>query len=132
MSNSSNVDGVRALYEAFAARDADRARALLAPDVEWIQCAGFPGGDHRHGVDEVLDKVFGGLRTEWRDFAAPIDEIIDGGSTIVVLGRYSGTHATTGLSMTSVFAHVYDLADGKIIRFRQISDTAEMVRAMAP
>jgi len=128
------VELVRELYDAFAFKDADRLRAILAPDVEWIQCAGFPGGDHRHGAEQVIEKVFGGLHSVWRDFAAPVEEYLlaagDAGDTVVALGRYEGTHSTTGRSMTSVFAHIYDVHDGRIVRFRQVADTWPMVAAM--
>lgn len=125
-----NVGVVRTLYDAFERKDAEGVRAVLHPDVEWIQCAGFPGGDRRRGVEEVLEKVFGGLRSEWEDFGAPVEEYVDGGRTVVALGRYVGTHGRTGRAMTSVFAHVYELDGGRITRFRQYADTAEMVRAM--
>ena len=120
----------RELYDAFSTKDESRLRAVLHPDVDWIQCAGFPGGDRRRGADAVIEKVFGGLRSAWEDFGAPVEEYVDGGRTVVVLGRYVGRHRETGLAMESVFAHVYDVDEGRITRFRQIADTAEMVRAM--
>ena len=42
---------VRQLYAAFAAGDEATLRQLLAPDVEWNQCVGFPGGALRRGVE---------------------------------------------------------------------------------
>ena len=125
-----NIQVVEELYEAFASKDAEWLRQLLHPDVEWIQCEGFPGGDRRRGVAEVLSKVFGGLRSEWNDFCAIAEEYLDAGGKIVVLGRYSGTHAVSGKSMFAVFAHVYDVADGKVTRFRQFADTQPMAAAM--
>ena len=127
-----NAEVVRGMYDAFAAKDEAGLRRILHPEVEWIQCAGFPGGGHRHGVDEVLEKVFAGLHSEWDDFRAEIEEYLDAGGRIVVLGRYVGKHATTNRSMTAVFAHVYDLDDGRITRFRQFTDTYELVKAMQP
>jgi len=125
-----NVETIRRLYAAFASRDEATLRSLLHPEVEWIQCAGFPSGDRRRGADSVIEKVFGGLRSEWEDFAAPTEEYLDAGSSVVVLGEYSGRHRATSREMRAVFAHVYDLAEGRVVRFRQYADTAEMVRAM--
>jgi ketosteroid isomerase-like protein len=125
-----NIQIVQELYEAFARKDSGLLRQLLHPDVEWIQCEGFPGGDRRRGVAEVLDKVFGGLRSEWSDFRAIAEEYLDSGDKIVALGCYSGTHAVSGKSMSAVFAHVYDVADGKVTRFRQFTDTQPMIDAM--
>ena len=128
----SNIAVVEDLYGAFTGEDEARLRELLDPDVEWIQCAGFPGGGHRHGVDEVLEKVFRGLRDAWNDWRTEIDQYLDAGETVVVLGRYTGTHAATNRAMTAVFAHVYDVQAGRITRFRQYADTAELVRAAQP
>jgi uncharacterized protein len=127
---SSNVATVRSLYDAFARRDADALRAVLDADVEWIQCPGFPGGDRRRGVEEVLSKTFGALRSEWTGFQAQVEEYLDAGDTVVALGRYTGTHSVTGKAMAAVFAHVYDVRGGKITRYRQYTDTWPMVAAM--
>lgn len=130
MADSPQVALVRSLYDAFARKDAAALRAILAPDVDWIQCAGFPGGTRTRGAEAVIDKVFGALRSAWTDFEAPVTEYLDAGATVVALGHYAGTHAETGRAMHAVFAHVYDVADGRIVRFRQIADTWPMVAAM--
>ncbi len=124
-----NVTIARDLYDAFGRKDEARLRKLLHPEVEWIQCAGFPGGGHRHGIEEVLGRVFGALRNAWRDWRVEVDEYLDAGDAVVVLGRYAGTHGETGRSMEAVFAHVYDVEDGRITRFRQFTDTVPLVEA---
>ena len=129
---SESVETVRQLYGAFGRKDEAELRTILDPEVEWIQCAGFPGGGHRHGVEEVLEDVFSKLRSQWNDWRAEIDEYLDAGETVVVLGAYFGTHAETNKSMTAVFAHVYDVAGGRITRFRQVTDTYELVKAAQP
>ncbi len=124
-----NLHVVENLYKAFRSKDDSRLRQLLAADVEWIQCAGFPGGGRRTGVEEVLEQVFAGLDAQWRNFRVEVDEYLDAGAAVVVLGRYAGTHGQTGRSMEAVFAHVYDVHDGRITRFRQITDTVPIVQA---
>ncbi len=108
-----NVAIANDLYDAFGRMDEARLRALLHPEVEWIQCAGFPGGGHRHGAEEVLEKVFGALSSEWGDWRVDVDEVLDAGNAVVVLGKYAGTHGETSRSMEAVFAHVYDVEDGR-------------------
>ncbi len=120
---------VQDLYDAFDRKDEARLRKLLAPDVEWVQCAGFPGEGRRQGVEEVLEKVFASLRTEWQDWRVQVDEYLDAGPSIVALGRYAGTHGVTGHSMEAVFAHVYDVENERITRFRQFADTVPLVEA---
>ena len=117
------------LYDAFHRKDEARLRELMHPDIEWIQCAGFPGGASRRGIDEVIEPVFGKLQSEWIDWHLDIDEYLDAGTSIVVLGRYVGTHGMTKRAMEAVFAHVYDLAEGRITRFRQFTDTVPIEAA---
>jgi hypothetical protein len=121
---------IEQLYAAFAARDAQRIRALFHQDIEWNQNAGFPNGGRHVGVDIVLNDVFGRFRTEWSAWRVDVHEYVDAGDTIVALGEYHGTYKSTGKSMSAAFAHVYDLRDGRITRFRQFTDTAMLRAAM--
>ncbi len=126
----SNVETVRRLYEAFARRDAATIRALFAPDIEWVQNAGFPGGGTHIGADAVLGGVFAKFRAEWASWRADVHEWLDAGETVVALGEYHGTYAATGKTTTAAFAHVYDVRGGQIARFRQYTDTARVRDAM--
>ena len=127
--STSPVDVVRDLYDAFGRDDEARLRARIAPDVEWIQCEGFPGGAHRRGIESVLDGVLRGNKSTWTGFRVELDEFVASDDRVVVLGSYAGTHAGTGKAMRAVFTHVYDVADGRVTRFRQFCDTWPMVRA---
>jgi ketosteroid isomerase-like protein len=128
----SNVDVVRDLYAAFAARDVARIRALFHPNIEWNQNAGFPNGGRHVGVDVVLNDVFGKFRTEWSAWAVVVHEYLDAGDAIIAIGDYGGTYKSTGRSMSAAFAHVYDVRGGRITRFRQFTDTAMLRAAMSP
>ena len=128
-SNPSPLDVVRTMYTAMGDRDEDLLRRTLHPEVEWNQCAGFPGGARRRGVDDVLNGVFAGNRALWHDFAAPVHEFVAAGERVVALGHYSGTHSETGKAMRADFAHVYRVEGDRIVRFDQVCDTAPMVEA---
>ncbi|MCK5942932.1 MAG: nuclear transport factor 2 family protein [Planctomycetes bacterium] len=123
---------VQAMYAAFAANDEPRLRELISEDVEWIQCEGFPGGEHRHGIESVLQGVLRGNKTTWNDFRVDLDEYLAADDRVAVFGSYAGQHSVTGKSMRAVFTHVYDVRDGRIVRFRQYCDTWPMVRAAQP
>lgn len=124
-------DTVQRLYDAYRARDESRLREILAPDVEWNQCAGFPGGDRRRGIDDVLAGILGSNHAIWNDFRAVTHEFLVDGESVVVLGAYSGTHAESAKSMRSDFVHVYRVRNGTVARFDQIADTWPMVEAMS-
>ena len=125
-----NLATVQRLYDAFGHRDAETIRELFAPDIEWIQNEGFPGGGRHVGADAVLNNVFGKFRTEWTSWQAVVTEWLDAGHAIVALGEYRGTHCATGKSTVAAFAHVYEVSEGRITRFRQFTDTAMIHDAM--
>lgn len=120
---------VAAMYAAFGARDRPRLEALIAEDVRWDQCAGWPGGARRRGRDAVFQGVFEGNRERWRDFRAEVEEILQDGDRAVALGTYRGVHEATGAPMEAVFAHVYRVEGGRIVAFDQIADTWPLWRA---
>lgn len=125
-----NVQVVQRLYDAFARRDAEEIRRIFHPRIEWVQNDGFPGGGRHVGADAVLNDVFAKFRTEWSNWAAPVHEWVDAGDTVVAIGEYRGVHKGTGRSVVAAFAHVYDVRDGRITRFRQYTDTAVVRDAM--
>ena len=118
------------VYDAFAKGDIPSVLGFLTPDSEWTEAEGFPYGGTYRGPRAVLEGVFMRLGSEWNGFAAVPDEFIDGGDTIVALGKYSGTYKKTGKSFQANFAHVWKLKDGKAVRFVQYVDTLLVHRAL--
>jgi ketosteroid isomerase-like protein len=127
----SNLDSVKSLYQAFAEGDIPSVLGFLSRDIEWTEAEGFPYGGTYHGPQSVLMDVFMRLGTEWEGFASVPDEFIDGGDTIVALGKYSGMYKKTGKSFQANFAHVWKMQDGKAIRFIQYVDTLLVNRAVS-
>lgn len=125
-----NLDAVKAVYKAFATGDIPAVLGTLSPDVAWTEAEGFPYGGTYHGPRGVLEGVFMRLGSEWEGFAAIPDEFIDGGDTIVALGKYSGKYKATGKSFQANFAHVWHMQDGKAARFTQYVDTLLVHRAL--
>ena len=126
----SNLDSVKALYQAFGKGDIPSVLGFLSRDIDWTEAEGFPYGGTYHGPNAVLTEVFMRLGSEWIGFAAVADEFIDGGDTVVALGKYSGTYKKTGKSFQANFAHVWKVQDGKAIRFIQYVDTLLVNRAL--
>jgi ketosteroid isomerase-like protein len=126
----SNLNTVQDVYKAFAKGDIPTVLGLLSSDIAWTEAEGFPLAGTYHGPRAVLEGVFMRLGSEWEGFAAVPDEFIDGGDTIVALGKYSGTYKRTGKSFQADFAHVWKMSDGKATRFVQYVDTLVVHRAL--
>ena len=124
-----NLRLVQGLYEAFGARDRERILEIMHPEIEWIQNEGFPGGGLHKGAVHVLDDVLSQFRRDWDNWRARVTEWHDAGATVIAIGVYEGTYKATGKQLVAAFAHVYDIKDGRVVRFRQFTDTALILEA---
>jgi ketosteroid isomerase-like protein len=100
---------------------------MLAPDVVWNEAENFVYADKNPyvGTQAVLEGVFLRLGTEWDGFGVTLEEIIGSGDTVIARGRYRATYRATGAAVDAQFVHVWKLADGKVARFQQYTDTAQ-------
>ncbi len=120
---TSNLQTVHELYRAIRTGDYQAFLSLCAPDLQWIQNPGFPGGAIWYGAQAVVDGVFRSFDASWDNWGFDIEQHLDAGESIIVIGRYHGRHRKSGKSFEASTAHVYDFANGKIARFRQFADT---------
>ena len=126
----SNLKLVQSVYDAFGKGDIPTVLGSLSPEVQWTEAEGFPYGGTYVGPDAVLEGVFMRLGTEWEGFSAVPEEFIDGGETVVALGKYGGTYKATGKSFQANFAHVWKVREGQAVRFIQYVDTLVVQRAL--
>lgn len=126
----SYLNEVQGIYKAFAEGNVPAVLGILSPDIAWTEAEGFPYGGTYIGPNAVLEGVFMRLGAEWDGFTVVPAEFIDGGDTVVALGRYSGTYKATGKSFQADFAHVWKMQAGKVVRFVQYVDTLLVHRAM--
>lgn len=130
--SNANLEVVRSVYQAFAAGDITSVLASLAPDVRWTEAEAGPYGGVWIGPDAVLENLFARLGVEWDSFTAVPTRFVTDESVIVALGEYGGTYKATGKSFCAPFAHVWDLAGGKVTSFQQYTDTVLHLRPLEP
>ena len=125
-----NVELIRAVYSDFEAGNIPGVLAAMAPDMVWNEAENFPyaDGNPYRGADAILSGVFARLGSEWDGFAAVPEEFLDAGDTVVVLGRYRGTHKASGRPMDAQMAHIWRVRDGKVAAFQQYTDTLQAAR----
>ena len=118
-----NLEVIQELYRAFCDKDYHAFLRICTSDLEWIQNEGFPRGATRKGADAVVEEVFKAFNNDWESWSFDIEQYLDAGETIIVIGSYAGCHRLSGKSFRSPAAHVYDIYNGKVSRFRQFTDT---------
>lgn len=121
---------VRAQYLASAAGDLTALTALLAPDVEWTEMAGFPYAGTFVGPEAVAANVFARIGRDWEGWRAHDDEYVTEGERVIVLGRYTAVHAASRRAMSVRVVHSWVVRGGRIVRFEQFVDTAQVKAAM--
>ncbi len=123
----SAIEIVRSFYAALGRGDAPSALGLMADDVAWNTMWHYKVDGN--GPQKVVEGLFMPLLAEWSSFALTPAEYIGDGNTVVSLGRFTGVHGATGKSVNAAYAHVWDIADSKIQRFRQYIDTLKVAEA---
>jgi ketosteroid isomerase-like protein len=123
----SAIETVRAFYTALGRGDAPVALGLMAEDIEWTTMWHYKV--EGRGPQKVAEGLLKPLMAEWSSFALTPAEYIADGNTVVSLGRFTGVHGASGRSVDAAYAHVWNVARGKIQRFRQYIDTLAVAEA---
>ena len=71
------------------------------------------------------------LVSDWDNFTVTPEQILDAGEQVVTLGIYSGTHKKTRKAVRAQMVHVWNLSDGKAVKFQQYTDTKQFADAVS-
>ena len=132
MSEARNAQMVKDAYAAFLRRDIAAILAMVDDDVQWHGVIGtegvLPQAGLRQGRNAVAE-FFGSVdaTVEFEQFVP--DEFIAQGDQVAVVGSYRGRAKTTGRPFETGWVMVFTIRDGKIARFREFTDSAQLVRA---
>jgi ketosteroid isomerase-like protein len=129
----SALETIKAAYAAFGRNDPSVLFAAMDPAINWNEAEGNPlaDGNPYVGPQAVGERVFGRLGAAITNFSAVPSSFIDGSDHVVVFGRYGGTITAGGATLDAPFCHVYRFRDGKVVTFKQYTDTAQWARLMA-
>ena len=128
----SSAEIVRSFYDAFASGDAPKALNLVHPDVSWHEAESSPydSGPGWVGVDAVVANLFEKMGDDWTEFLVQPASIHEAGSVVTMQGRYVAKHRLTGKDLDCQVCHVWTIKDGKLKKFEQYTDTAQLRQVM--
>jgi len=130
---TSNVRNAKDLYAAFARGDVPAILAMCDPDLQWSQAEGHPyqpNGAPWSGPQAVLEKLFKRIAAEWDSFEANVHAFHDAGDFVVAEGRYTGIYKPSSMRLDAQMCHVLCFRNGKLFRFQQYVDTAQLQAVM--
>ena len=101
--------------------------------MEWREADSQPyaEGNPYVGPERVGEGVFGRIMGDFEGFTVTPDTFVAEGDRVVALGRYTGTRQGTGEALDAQFAHVWTVDGGRVVRFQQYTDTAQMSKLLA-
>jgi uncharacterized protein len=123
-----NVATIRRVYDAFQARDTNVIQELFAPDITIWQSPELPWGGVYQGHDglftfflKLLENIESQVTTE---------SLFAAGDHVVQTGRTRGKALANGASFDIPEVHVWELRDGKVVRYQVYIDTPAMLDAL--
>lgn len=120
-----NAATVRSIYDAFLRGDIAGVMAAMHEQIEWNEAEHityWPGGAFV-GPHAVLTGVFARLPQDFDGFRVEVSRIVAAGDTVLVEARLRATAKATGKPLDAQVAHIWDLRDGKVVRFQEYADT---------
>lgn len=127
-----NVQIVRDLYDAFGKGDVPAVLGKFAKNIEWREADNFIYADRNPyvGPTAILEGVFMRIVSEWDNFTVTPESVLDAGDQVITLGTYSGTYKKTGKAVKAQMVHVWNLVEGKAVKFQQYTDTKQFADAV--
>lgn len=112
-----NVDLVIGGYDDFNRGHIEGVTARFDPSIQWTEPGGgsAPSGTFR-GPDGVADNVFASVPQNFDEFSCTAEDARDEGNTVVVTAHFKGRNKT-GAELDSVGEHIWEVRDGKVVRF---------------
>ena len=132
MAESQNTQLVKDAYAAFKRGDIASILQMTDDNIEWHGVIGtegvLPQAGLRHGragVAEFFQQV-----SDTTDFMAfEPAEFIAEGDKVAVVGSYKARVKPSGGMVSSPWVMIFTIRGGKFVRFREFTDSAQLVRA---
>jgi len=117
-----NVELVRGGYDDFNSGNIDGVTGRFDADIEWVEPGGgnAPSGTFR-GPESIANEVFAKVPENFDEFAATVEDARDEGDTVVISARFKG-RGKSGANLDMTAEHVWEVRDGKIVRFENKLD----------
>ncbi len=120
MAMTTALNTVKKVYDRFSKGDLDGVVELCSESIEWVvngpsdlkKCRAFKG---HNGVRQFFDI----LESIWEFNPFNPQQFVSQDNTVIVLGEETGKDKNTGKEFTNRWAHVFDVQDNKIVRFRE-------------
>ena len=119
---------VASVYEAFESGDVSALAVLFDASVKVRQSSLLPWGGVYQGYPGIMKFVAKLL--EHVDSRVAVDEYLEAGEQVVVIGHTRGRVRASGREFGVRFVHVWSLKDGRVVRWEPYVETTKMLEAL--
>jgi ketosteroid isomerase-like protein len=122
---------VKGIYHCYSRGDAAGVLASFDSEILWAYPDNvfYAEGSPYRGPNEVFNRIFVRIATEWENFKVEPMEYIAEGDRVVALVRETGIHRETGSALEVDTAHIWTIREGKAIEFYAYTDTIALSKA---
>ena len=122
------IEIVRGIYDAMAARDVEHLMSVIAEDCVVTQDDRLPWGGRHVGHDGFLH--FALTLTGTIESKVTIDSVFTADDEVIQFGRTKGTVVATGVSFDVPEVHRWTIRGGRAVRAHFAIDTPAMLDAL--
>ncbi len=123
-----NLETIRRVYDAFGVRDMKLIQEYFADDVEVTLTPELPwGGNYQghHGLFSYLLKLIEHVESQ-----VVTEKLFAAGDHVVLSGRTRGKVLANGAQFDVAIVHLWELREGKVIRYDSYNDTPAFLEAL--
>ena len=123
-----NVEIVRRIFDAWNQGDFDAAWAACDSELVIDRSRSLVDSRIYRGTEEV-EQFWSDWRNTWESTRWEIDEYIEAGDDVVVLGRFFGRGAESGVAVEANVTQVMTVRSGKLVRGVLFQSRSEALEA---
>jgi ketosteroid isomerase-like protein len=127
--SDANIEVLKRMYEAFNRGDIVTALSAIDSQIEWrVTAEASPSPKTYHGHSGVRSAL-SSLLEVWSDYRNEPLEFIAADDCVVVRLRSQATGKASGAEVSGEVAHLWEIRNGKAVRFEAYLDPEEALRA---
>jgi len=127
--NGSNIERLRAGYEAAAAGNVEFVLGLMDSEVRLHDRPEAPDATTYRGHEGVIQALFASLDT-FEDFLFVPQQFFEAGDKIVVVLEITGRGKVSGVPVEERLAHLWTIRDGRVTELQVFSDPNDALDAV--
>jgi ketosteroid isomerase-like protein len=123
-----NLEMLLKFGEALSEGGIEATREFLAPEVQFSEPPEQPGATTFYGREEVIEG-YGRWSDSWVSQRSEVERVVDMEDTVLVLHRET-LLGRDGLQLTQPCGTVFELRDGKVVRFASYWNQSAAIEAV--